>query len=900
MTVSSRKSAAAATILLGLFALAFILLPVQGIVSIGSDIAGIDVESNSGYPLLQEGSGNGELYDQKEVPMEIQDITFIPFIQGRVYPHTPVVLRTTYSCISPERIIVFPVGEDPNVFVVHYLRNNTFHESPAFNGLISLDKDDSRSFFNSSTGRWETDLHITFRWSMEGDTYHDLSAVLESTNQQSDRMDIADAYYFENDITVKGEPRIDYEDLSYVSPNGYLKGGTFIEVSGMSVTFEGTDIVHPDPDDLILGVTDSLGNRWEYLPFSRNELSDVHFSFMVPMTDGRDDFTFKVLSAPSPAVITGEGWFSYILDSKFPVLGDMKVSAHGPDVVIDLNVEEEGSGLDLSSLEYRLEKDSAFVTDWIHPEEIIINGTRIEFEIRDLERSDYNIHLKIMDQVGNGRSEPKVLFFTTIPSNLHDIRLSTDIEISMDPVIENNRVYLNARVDNLGTSDECDVYVDIMDDGELYDRKVINSLPAGSSREVTWSFVAGHETSTFTLLLDPMMSIPEDDRSDNSASISLNSEYRDLAVRSDYIIPSDWDAKEGDVITLSFQIMNIGSIHTDQFKVRVSEDDTFLGQYVLGPLAPDSSHELVLDWVVNSEVTELTLMIDPFGEIIESVENNNVVGLANPFFHDGSDEGTKTGEENEGSAPVAASEESEKERDPPSSGSGMTIWSGPTLPVSEEPVSSVPSGGEEEIVEPPMNSDDPSMLPLLVPSLMISISLITIAGILALIRMEPFRYRWLLLMVPLYSKLKSSGIEKGVRFEILGYLKARPGANYSELKRNLDLNDGTLVHHLRVLEREEKIYSKKMGKFKLFYPSSYRRQALIDEYISPFHKRILEIISDNPGIVPKKLSSILDRSQSDISYHISELSRNGYLEKRRKGRSTHLYINSELLELLSH
>jgi predicted transcriptional regulator len=202
--------------------------------------------------------------------------------------------------------------------------------------------------------------------------------------------------------------------------------------------------------------------------------------------------------------------------------------------------------------------------------------------------------------------------------------------------------------------------------------------------------------------------------------------------------------------------------------------------------------------------------------------------------------------------------------------------------------------------EPPLSGNEPENgIPFIIPSILVAITLIGIAGSLLVFRIETVRYKWTILLIPLYSKLKKSKIEKGIRFEILGYVKARPGANYSELKRNLDLNDGSLVHHLRVLEREEKIYSKKMGKYKLFYASSYKRKPVIEDYISPFHQRILQIISENPGIVPKKLSAMLDRSQTDISYHLSELSRNGYLERIKKGRNSHYYINNELMALLS-
>jgi predicted transcriptional regulator len=226
---------------------------------------------------------------------------------------------------------------------------------------------------------------------------------------------------------------------------------------------------------------------------------------------------------------------------------------------------------------------------------------------------------------------------------------------------------------------------------------------------------------------------------------------------------------------------------------------------------------------------------------------------------------------------------------------GGTIFIGPEIEkenIENEVAPSIPV-----VVKP--TPEDPEVLPpFILPTAGFIIGTSFLGLALFGLRSEMIRFKLLGLLIPLYSKIKKSKIEKGVRHEILGYLKAKPGANYSELKRNLDLNDGSLVHHLRILEREEKIYSKKMGKYKLFYVSAYRRQASIRDYISPFQLRIVELILENPGIVPKKLSNILDRSQTDMSYHLSELSRNGLLDKRKKGRNIHYYIADEYSDIM--
>ena len=785
-------------------------------------------------------------------------------------------------------------------YIVHDIRSNTFTLEGGLEEFLIIDLDSSVTIFNSTAGNWETNIRMWFTWDCEEGIPKDIVATLKSDNGHIDTFELSEAYVLENDIVVKGEPIISSEDPTFITSDDYVRGGTFLKISGISVTFHGTDSFYPHPDDIDLGIVDSTGKIWDYDPSFRSDLSNIHFSFLVPKMDGPNEFTFKVLKAPASAEIIGNGTYKCTIDSTPPVIGDMKTTIDDKEVTFNVAIEDLGSGPDLSTLRMKVVNDMGHVVkDWSGPQNLVLNNDRVLFSIDGLEIDDYEIMINIGDKVNNKRSEPRTFFFSTFPSDHHDISIDGTITVSMDPVIENNDIHFRSIIINRGNQDEKDLLVEVLRNDEHFERISIDVIPAGSSREITWKWTSTQETSRFHVTIDPLDTITETNREDNIALIDLDPEYRDLTARADYILPSKWDVEEGEVVSLSLMVKNIGSIGSRQFKVQVLEDGSFIGQYMIPDMDPDSSYDLSIDWVVNFHIEHIQLKIDPFNEIPESVKSNNLVDVKNPFYQFSAE----TDKDPTGEDPVTDrnndNEDTENIEDVVSENGGTT-WSGPVDETEDKvlPIFPMPFTDIED--EPPMTSTEPQFIPLIIPSVAITFTLLVLGSALVAFRFEPLRYKWLILFIPLYSKLKRSKIEKGVRFEILGYLKARPGANYTELKKNLDLNDGTLVHHLRILEREEKISSKKLGKYKLFYADSYRRQTAIDDYISPFHKRILEIITKNPGIVPTKLSTILDRSQTDISYHLSELLRNGYLEKKKKGRNNHYYINQELVEMLSH
>lgn len=842
---------------------------------------------------------DGGTLEQKEVPMDIRSANFHPFVNGRVYPETPVMITVVYSAISPENLVIFIDGNDLESYITYDIRSNSTQVNGNIIDMINVDELSPTTIINTTSGNWETTMTLLFSWNMPGEVQYDMKIILEDMNGFTDELHMQEAYILEKDLRIKGEPVIIPDEEGSFTPDMYVKGGSFITVTNVMVSFEGTNMFFPDPADLTMGIIDSTGMMWEYKPSEREELGNIKFKFRVPKVDELSTFSFEIFKAPPTSKIEGAGVFILNIDSTSPKIGTVTHEIVDDTIKFTMDIEESGSGVDLSSLNYRLlDANKEPLTESIHPEKKVLDNGIISFEVAGIDISDYHIEILISDRVDNEMENPRSFFFSTKPLNYHDIYIESIPTISMDPIIENAKVHFKTNVVNRGNVDESELMVEIRANEELFLRKTIPELPAGSTREVSWEWMSTKTVSSFSIEIDPMKTINDIDPSDNVVTVLIETEYRDLTARSDYLLPSTWNAVTGQVITLSFMIKNTGSIYSEQFKVQVSEDDLFIGQYHIANIAPDGSVELMIDWLVDDNVEFFIISVDHFNEVTESVEGNNIVTIENPYYSSIVEEEKVPGTESEEKPEEQTSTDPDLETS--ENHDGETIFSGPENDDNKYqglPITPIPTGDGD--MDPPSGSTNLNIIPVVLPTSIATITIIGLTGIFAGLRIEGIRYKWIGLLIPLYSKLKKSKIEKGIRFEIMGYLKARPGANYSELKRNLDLNDGTLVHHLRVLEKNEKIYSKKMGKYKLFYASSYKRQAAIDDYLSPFHKRIIEIIQSNPGIVPKKLSTMLDRSQTDISYHLSELTRGGFLDKIKKGRHSHYYINNELIELLS-
>jgi len=139
------------------------------------------------------------------------------------------------------------------------------------------------------------------------------------------------------------------------------------------------------------------------------------------------------------------------------------------------------------------------------------------------------------------------------------------------------------------------------------------------------------------------------------------------------------------------------------------------------------------------------------------------------------------------------------------------------------------------------------------------------------------------ILVPLYTRLKKEEmLDNYTRGEIRGYIVANPGAHYSRIKRDLSLNNGTLIYHLSTLEREGFIYSHRDDYYRRFYPRG--RKPRPGANLTTVQETIIETLLDSPGLSAEELAPRLNKSRKVTNYHLVWLRRWGLVEAKDDGR----------------
>jgi len=159
-------------------------------------------------------------------------------------------------------------------------------------------------------------------------------------------------------------------------------------------------------------------------------------------------------------------------------------------------------------------------------------------------------------------------------------------------------------------------------------------------------------------------------------------------------------------------------------------------------------------------------------------------------------------------------------------------------------------------------------------------------------RSENFKYLTFKFFIPLYSRLQKDTLaDEPTRQRLLEHIYSEPGANFTELREGLGLHNGTLAHHIYILENHQMITSQKSGRQRLFFPFGSTNKARIRTLLitNETQKEIIEIVKDNPGITQSMISQRLDVSRQKINYHVNSLVANSILNLEKQGRITRLY-----------
>ncbi|MFH0815806.1 MAG: hypothetical protein V1934_03195 [Methanobacteriota archaeon] len=165
----------------------------------------------------------------------------------------------------------------------------------------------------------------------------------------------------------------------------------------------------------------------------------------------------------------------------------------------------------------------------------------------------------------------------------------------------------------------------------------------------------------------------------------------------------------------------------------------------------------------------------------------------------------------------------------------------------------------------------------------------------AIFSTELGRYGITRLVFPLYTRLKKDEVlEHFVRGQIYGFIVSNPGEHYSMIKDSLKVNNGTLSHHLRTLEVQGFIKSRRDGAYRRFYPIKMSVPQDEGQKLSDLQLSILDIIRQTgyDGASQRFIADMLDASQQTISYNLRSLGRTGVVRIEHDGRRAKYYIQN--------
>lgn len=182
----------------------------------------------------------------------------------------------------------------------------------------------------------------------------------------------------------------------------------------------------------------------------------------------------------------------------------------------------------------------------------------------------------------------------------------------------------------------------------------------------------------------------------------------------------------------------------------------------------------------------------------------------------------------------------------------------------------------------------PPETPYVAGATVATLSAIAIAAIIS----ENVKFALFLLFAPLYSKIRRERVlDHFIRGQIYGYILANPGEHYNAIKHALNLTNGSLAHHLKTLEREEFIKSRKFGLYRRFYPKHMRIPDDGDFRMNTMQKHIVDVINENPGISQKEIAKAMNVTPPTVNYHIGILASAKMIRVVRQGRKTQCFVD---------
>lgn len=153
--------------------------------------------------------------------------------------------------------------------------------------------------------------------------------------------------------------------------------------------------------------------------------------------------------------------------------------------------------------------------------------------------------------------------------------------------------------------------------------------------------------------------------------------------------------------------------------------------------------------------------------------------------------------------------------------------------------------------------------------------------------------RALPLGVALYARIRKLDLAKHpARAKLLAIIRTEAGVTTRDLKARSALKKGTLLHHLRTLERGGLVKSKRLGRDRAWYDAAAARAdaAVLAALHAPTRQKIVELARSRPGITQAQIAREVRPARATVHHHVAALRAAGLLEARRAGLRSGCFV----------
>ena len=208
-----------------------------------------------------------------------------------------------------------------------------------------------------------------------------------------------------------------------------------------------------------------------------------------------------------------------------------------------------------------------------------------------------------------------------------------DITITPNPANDGGNAHISAIVANNGFSSASNIKVNFYNgtpgvDGVLIGSQTIPALKAGDSATVVtdWTSISGAGTKIVYVQVDLDNVIKEIKKDDNSAFTTLKVlSLPDLTITSGSIVFSPPAPKDGDIVSITATIRNIGEQGASNVLLTAYEGTSVIGSQTTASIAGDSAATATFsyDTSLKSGPHQITVVVDPNNTITEQSKDNN-------------------------------------------------------------------------------------------------------------------------------------------------------------------------------------------------------------------------------------------------------------------------------------